>query len=264
MDFAQTEPCPTGTGRDPARRSEWTVRQMVTVGSTNDAAATMPAWNAVRADRQTGGRGRHQRRWVSDAGGLWLSAVVPTGPTEQGWAALPLAAGLTVCETLQSLGAAPLRLRWPNDVMTGPLKVAGLLVDMFHPGLAVVGIGINVRNRPDATDFTLSGQVARLEEMMSPVPALDALTAMLLSRLRHVVEEIHARGFSALVPRLNRWWDSERLVEVELDSRSFRGFFGGVDAAGRLQVRAPDGDVGVFSAHQVTRLRECEPTGGLQ
>jgi BirA family biotin operon repressor/biotin-[acetyl-CoA-carboxylase] ligase len=236
----------------------WTLHRLVSVGSTNDAAATMPAWNAVRADSQTGGRGRHQRSWVSDIGGLWLSAVVPTGPPEQGWAALPLAAGLAVCETLQSVGAAPLRLRWPNDIMIRSRKLAGLLVDVFRPGLAVVGIGINVSNRPDASEPGLAGAVARLQDMVSAVPSLDDLAELLLGRLREVVLEIHSAGFSVLVPRLNRWWNPEVPIEIEIDSGVVRGFFGGVDAAGRLQVRRLDGRTEIFSAYEVTRLRECE------
>jgi len=184
--------------------TSWIVHWLASVGSTNDAAAPMPAWCAVRADRQIGGRGRHQRVWVSDAGGLWLSAVVPTGPSEQGWAALPLAAGLAVCETLQSIGAVPLRLRWPNDIMTGSRKLGGLLVDVYRPGHAVVGVGINVCNRPDAAEPGLSGTVARLEELLSSVPTLGALTDLLLARLRAVVEEMQTNGFSVVVARLNR------------------------------------------------------------
>jgi BirA family biotin operon repressor/biotin-[acetyl-CoA-carboxylase] ligase len=241
-----------------AAMPEWTLHRLVSVGSTNDAAATMPAWSAVRADSQTGGRGRHQRSWVSDAGGLWLSAVVPTGPPEQGWAALPLAAGLAVCETLQSVGAAPLRLRWPNDIMTGSRKLAGLLVDVFRPGHAVVGVGINVVNCPDASEPGLAGAVARLQDMVSTVPSLDQLAELLLGRLREVVLEIHSAGFSALVPRLNRWWNPEIPIEIEIDAGVVRGFFGGVDATGQLQVRRLDGRTELFSAYDVTRLRECE------
>lgn len=254
-DHGTTPPDGTiGTGV----RFGWEIHHLTSVGSTNDAAAAMPAWSAVRADRQTVGRGRHQRSWVSDDGGLWISAVVPTGPPEKGWAALPLAAGLVVCETLQSVGAAPLRLRWPNDVMTGKRKLAGLLVDVFRPGLAVVGVGINVSNRPDATEPGLSGAVARLEDLVASVPSLDELTDGFLGRLRDGVDVMHQSGFSALVPRLNRWWNPELPIELQLDAGEVRGFFGGVDETGRLRVRRVDGRTETFSAHEVTRLRECD------
>lgn len=251
-------PISPGRERTPDPSAGWQVQVVESVGSTNDAASALPAWSAVRAVRQTGGRGRHQRSWVSDPGGLWLSAVVPTGPPEQGWAALPLAAGLAVCETLQSAGVTMLRLRWPNDVMSGTRKLAGLLVDVFRPGLAVVGIGINVLNHPEAMENGLSGQVIRLEELVTPVPGLEALASALLARLRGVVDEMHGRGFTALVPRLNRWWNPALAIEIEIDSGIVGGFFGGVDEAGRIQVRLATGGTQVFSAHQVTRLRECD------
>jgi BirA family biotin operon repressor/biotin-[acetyl-CoA-carboxylase] ligase len=94
---------------------DWTVWEYDSVTSTNLVAAELPAWSAVRAETQTAGRGRFQRKWVSDRGGLWLSAVVPT-PSPNG-RILPLLAGVAVCDVLYGLGVRHLRLRWPNDVM---------------------------------------------------------------------------------------------------------------------------------------------------
>jgi hypothetical protein len=58
----------------------WTVHEVASVDSTNLFAAKLPVWHAVRAEVQTAGRGRFQRVWISDQGGLWLSAVVPSPP----------------------------------------------------------------------------------------------------------------------------------------------------------------------------------------
>ncbi len=57
----------------------WRLSAYETVGSTNDLARALSGWNAVRADRQTGGRGRLGRKFVSDEGGLWLSPVPSRG-----------------------------------------------------------------------------------------------------------------------------------------------------------------------------------------
>jgi BirA family biotin operon repressor/biotin-[acetyl-CoA-carboxylase] ligase len=226
------------------------------LASTNDVAASLPVWSAVRADTQTAGRGRHTRAWVSDAGGLWLSAVVPTGPAEQGWAALPLAAGVAVCESLAGLGPGPLRLRWPNDVMLGGRKLAGLLVDQFRPGSAVVGIGLNVSNRPAAADPGLEATVVRLADLVEPVPGLQALAAGLLDALRGVVEVMQGEGFSGLVPRVNAWWQTGMQVEIETAEGRTNGVFLGVDATGRLRVGNPGGSIQELAAHQVIRMRE--------
>src|SRR5690348_13205784 len=90
----------------------WTVHHYATAGSTNLLAANLPAWSAVRADVQSSGRGRFQRRWVSDKGGLWLSAVLPSNSISAG--VLPFAVGLAVCDTLRESRLRDLRMRWPN------------------------------------------------------------------------------------------------------------------------------------------------------
>ena len=242
----------------PDPNSDWRVTEVEDVGSTNDAVADWPAWTALRAGRQTGGRGRHRRVWVSDPGGLWLSAVVPIGPPDQGWSALPLAAGLAVCETLSACGVPSLHLRWPNDVLAGPRKLAGLLVDCFRPGLAVVGIGLNVHNRPDRIDPTLAESVVRLADLVDDPPALSDLTLRLLAALREVIGAMEREGFARLATRLDRWWKTGLEVEIEIDSARWNGFFEGVDAEGRIRVRTAGGSTRVFGAHQVTRLRESQ------
>lgn len=248
---------PTDAPRFPPRRvGGWALYEYPCLGSTNDAAARLPAWSAVRADTQTAGRGRYDRSWVSGAGGLWLSAVVPTGPAERGWAALPLVAGLAVCETLSAYGPGPLRLRWPNDVMHGRRKLAGLLVDRFGSDTAVVGIGVNVRNDPADADPALAGTSVRLADLVSPVPELGALAAGLLDALRVVVEVMQTVGFSGLVPRVNAWWQTGMQVEIETAEGRTDGVFLGVDATGRLRVGNPGGTILELAAHQVIRMRE--------
>ncbi len=256
-------PPPPGVPAGPAVTSTvagWTLHEHALVASTNDTAAALTPWEAVRAERQTAGRGRYQRAWASDAGGLWLSAVVPTGPPEAGWAALPLAAGLAVCEALQALRPGPLRLRWPNDVMVGQRKLAGLLIDQFRPGAAVVGIGVNVANRPASVDPGLAGTAVRLADLVAEVPELSALAAQVLDRLRGVVEVMRTAGFAGLLPRVNAWWQTGVQVEIETAGGRANGAFLGVDSSGRLRVGTPAGTVQELAAHQVVRMREL-PSG---
>jgi BirA family biotin operon repressor/biotin-[acetyl-CoA-carboxylase] ligase len=92
----------------------WTVHEFAEVTSTNALAAHLPPWSAVRADEQTAGRGRSGRPWVSDRGGLWLSAVVPTPGDPAVWALLPLATGWALLTVLHELEVAGARLRWPD------------------------------------------------------------------------------------------------------------------------------------------------------
>ena len=234
----------------------WTVHELAVTDSTNLAAARLPAWHALRAGQQQAGRGRFDRGWVSDEGGLWLSAVVPTGSPAPAWQALPLAAGLAVCHALRGLGVQPLRLRWPNDVLVGDRKLAGLLVEQFVPGLAVVGLGINVSNQPEQRDPELRGLTTRLADLLAAPPSLAGLVERVLCELRAVIGQLDAGGFPPLLPALNPLWGGPRRVELDLDGNLQSGLFTGVGAAGELQLTTDTGQRASYQAHEVRHLKE--------
>jgi BirA family transcriptional regulator, biotin operon repressor / biotin---[acetyl-CoA-carboxylase] ligase len=232
----------------------WTIRHFATATSTNLLAAKLQAWTAVRADTQTSGRGRFQRHWVSDKGGLWLSAVLPVNPAST--RVLPFAVGLAVCDALREFGVNRLRMRWPNDVMVDDRKLAGLLVDQFTPGLAVAGIGINVFNRPEAADVSLKNHTIRLADVLLAAPDISSLTDVVLYHLRQSVMELNRAGFDSLLTRLNRLWGAARRVELDLDGQLRRGVFAGIDQNGRLILRDGSGAQSAFAAHHVRHLQE--------
>ncbi|MGO8702076.1 MAG: biotin--[acetyl-CoA-carboxylase] ligase [Limisphaerales bacterium] len=250
MTAAATDAC--------VRCDGWILHEIPVATSTNLVAATLPAWEAVRADRQSAGRGRFQRGWVSDEGGLWLSAVLPTGPNPADWRALPLAVGLAVCEALQSLGLKQFRLRWPNDVLVNERKLAGLLIDQFVPGRAVAGIGINVFNRPEACDPQLENQTARLADLIDPVPEVRDLAQVILRHLRSITGQIQALEFPSLLPRINQLWGRPRQVELDLDGEIRTGSFAGVGNAGELLLVDSHGNHFAYHAHQVRHLKEID------
>jgi BirA family biotin operon repressor/biotin-[acetyl-CoA-carboxylase] ligase len=237
----------------------WHLYEMALTSSTNLAAANLSPWEAVRADRQTAGRGRFQRGWVSDPGGLWLSAVVPTAPKPADGRVLPLAVGLAVCDALRAIGLQQFRLRWPNDVLVHDRKLAGLLVDQFVPGRAVAGIGLNVFNHPETFDPALKNQTARLADLMTAPPDLPHLTQVVLASLRRVVDQIQDQGFAPLLPRINQLWGGPRLVELDLDGGLRRGTFTGVGREGQLLLLQDSGAPAAYHAYQVRHLKELHP-----
>ncbi|MBP9900465.1 MAG: biotin--[acetyl-CoA-carboxylase] ligase [Verrucomicrobiota bacterium] len=250
--------CVNEVGCEVRRAQEWTLIENSEVTSTNLVAAKLPVWHAVRADTQTAGRGRFQRAWVSDAGGLWLSAVVPVETNSPAWRMLPLAAGVAVCDALRANGAKQLRLRWPNDILVGDRKLAGLLIDQFQPGLAVVGVGINVCNQPEARDGRLKGHVARLADLVSAVPSLHELARHVLVALHAVWQEVRNAGGETLLPRVNALWHLPRAVRLDLDGAQVTGAFAGVDACGRLQLQRPDGKIKFYEPQDVRLLRDLD------
>jgi BirA family biotin operon repressor/biotin-[acetyl-CoA-carboxylase] ligase len=246
----------TDTDSGPFLCDGWRVHELAVASSTNLLAAKLSAWEAVRADRQTAGRGRFERGWVSDQGGLWLSAVVPTGPNAAETRALPLAVGLAVCDALQSIGLQQFRLRWPNDVLVEDRKLAGLLLDQFVPGLAVAGIGINVFNHPEIHDPALKNQSARLADLLAAPPDLRRLTQIVVGHLRRIVEQMQARGFTSLLPRINQLWGGPRRVQLDLDGELHQGTFAGVGQEGELALLSESGHKTTYQAHQVRRMQE--------
>jgi BirA family transcriptional regulator, biotin operon repressor / biotin---[acetyl-CoA-carboxylase] ligase len=237
----------------------WTISLHSVVGSTNDIAASRPGWNAVIADTQTGGRGRYRRTWVSDEGGIWLSAVLPTPGPASDWSILPLAAGWAVREALSSLGVHDLRLRWPNDVMVGPAKLAGILVERFRPGTAVIGLGLNYLNHPEAEDTSLSGLVVRLADLLPVLPPRQEIIDAILAHLARAQKLIAAQSLAQLLPTLNEAWTGGRVsLELHGSPSPLVGKLVAVDASGNLEIH-PDHAPPVFvSPLAVERLRECD------
>ena len=125
-------------------------------GSTNDDARALgakgaPEGTVVLASRQSAGRGRLGRTWESPEGGVYLSAVLRPQVAPVAVASLALAVALGVVRGLETLGAEP-RLKWPNDVLLGDGKVAGVLLEMTaetdRVDRVIVGVGINARRPP--------------------------------------------------------------------------------------------------------------------
>lgn len=125
-----------------------------TVGSTQDIAHVLAERGAasgtvVLADAQRSGRGRMGRSWSSEPGqGVWCTVIErPTDP--RAIDVLSVRVGLVLAERLETFARDPVRLKWPNDLVAGEGKVAGILVEArwsgASPAWVAIGIGVNVR-----------------------------------------------------------------------------------------------------------------------
>jgi BirA family biotin operon repressor/biotin-[acetyl-CoA-carboxylase] ligase len=238
----------------------WMLDVLGAVASTNPLAGRLPPWHALRAETQTAGRGRTGRHWVSDEGGLWLSAVLPCPGPRSRWAILPLAAGYAVLTALTDFGVSDLRLRWPNDLMVGPRKLAGLLVERFTDTTAVVGLGLNIFNHPESADTSLTTPTARLADLVPGDYSIDDVAGHILHALARTHTQLVADGFGPIAAALNRTWSEPRLVAVTLngDRAPFTGHFEGIDDEGRLRVATAHDGVRLYDATEVALLRELD------
>lgn len=208
------------------------------------------------AEQQSAGRGRRGRRWQSPPlCNIYLSLLKRFDRGMGNLAGLSLAVGVAVARALEQCGAPPLGLKWPNDVLAGDAKLAGILVELggefLGPCHAVIGVGVNLY-LPVAVREAIDQPVADLAGICSPLPSRNAVVAALLGELACVLDRFAAEGFGALREEFER---RDRLRERALvlsDANGLRqGIGAGVDARGALLVRQGD-TIASFDSAEVT------------
>jgi BirA family biotin operon repressor/biotin-[acetyl-CoA-carboxylase] ligase len=243
------------------RRVPHDLGPVLRVSATGSTNADLAAWarsgrvaagTVLVAGAQTAGRGRLGRTWTSPPGtGLLVSVLVRPDVAVHRWTWLPLLTGLALAEAVD-IAAAPVRpdLKWPNDLLVGPRKLAGVLVESVDDA-AVLGCGLNVATDPadlpdGATSLAAEGAVVSREDL------LDALLAVLARRLDEWTAadgDPSAGGLRAAY--LARCATLGRPVRVALpDGATRQGTASGVDAEGRLVVAGT-----AYGAGDVVHLR---------
>jgi BirA family biotin operon repressor/biotin-[acetyl-CoA-carboxylase] ligase len=207
--------------------------------STNDrarvlAAAGAPHGTLVTAGAQSAGRGRQGRTWAAPPGRALLLSLLLRDYDPL----LPLRAGLAVAD----LAGEPALVKWPNDVLLGDRKLAGILVEARPPaGWAVLGIGVNVAVEVAELPPDVRERAATLGR---PPEALEATLGELLGLVERRLAEAPAECLAALRAR-----DALRDRPVSWAGGSGAG--AGIDDAGALLVRLPDGTLRTVDAGEV-------------
>jgi BirA family biotin operon repressor/biotin-[acetyl-CoA-carboxylase] ligase len=214
------------------------------IDSTNDEArrqaeAGAGAMTVVWARRQSAGRGRRGRQWVSLDGNLHCSFLLDPGPSVANAPELAFVAAIAVRAALAELvPSAHFQAKWPNDVLCGGRKIVGMLMEMAAPWV-ILGIGVNVAYTPGPGLYP----TACLREVGSGAEPFDVLAAV-ASHLGHWHDRWRADGFA---PIREAWLAgaggvggpiSVRLSEDE----TLEGVFFGLDAGGGLLLDLPSGE----------------------
>lgn len=238
-----------------------------TTDSTNRVAMEMaeagaPHGTVVVADAQTGGRGRHGRRWVSPPGrNVYASLIVRPEIPDASASGLSLAAGVALADAAEKAGV-PALLKWPNDLYLGGRKAAGVLVETAAgPGgarYAVVGAGINVNMAEDEIPAELRGRATSLRIRAGRVFERAEVLALFLDAFARRYAEFVAGGFKAIHPA----WERRdmlrgRRVLVLRAGEEARGVALGVAGDGALRFR-PDG-AGAEERLHSAEILEFEP-----
>jgi len=238
--------------------------------STNDRARELADAGAahgevVVAECQTAGRGRRGRAWASPAGrNLYLSVILRPNLPPQRAPELTLVASVAACDACRKAGVEA-GIKWPNDLLVGGRKVAGILTELSaEPDLVhwvVLGIGVNLNSGSDDFPADLRGVATSLSiERAQPVPrALFA--AALLSELEQWLDRHAAEGFG---PVREAWRERSvtlgQEVRVDADGGEIAGVAEDIDASGALLVRGRSGLVRVVSG-DVRMVARVDPEG---
>jgi BirA family transcriptional regulator, biotin operon repressor / biotin---[acetyl-CoA-carboxylase] ligase len=253
----------------------WTAVDVVaSTGSTNADLLARAEEGAAEglvlvAEEQTAGRGRLGRSWVSVPGAsLTFSMLLRPAAVPQelrGW--LPLLTGVAVVSAVRAVAGLPALLKWPNDVLVGDRKLAGILAEQSATGSAVViGVGVNVGTPADALPVSPAGLPATslLVEGAAGITREAVLSAVLreVERLYlafAAAADAHRSGLLAEYRGL--CGTLGRIVRVELPGgRVLAGTASDIDATGRLLVSEAGSPVQPVSAGDVIHVRLVQRT----
>jgi len=251
-------------GSSSISSGSWDIRILDSIDSTNAQALRSIEEGSVApflvlAERQTVGRGRRGRKWVSPfAENIYYSLVLRMDGGLRQLEGLSLVVGLAVMHTLREYGIPGAGLKWPNDVLVGQKKVAGILLELVGDPAdvchVVLGIGINV-NMQSAEEIDQEWTSVRLES--GKVIDRNQLVARLNEVLVSYLERHRLNGFSAIQ---HEWeqahlWQG-RAVSLIAGVNKIDGVVLGIDRQGALRLSV-EGEEKTYSGGELSlRLRE--------
>ncbi len=216
-----------------------------TIDSTNAEAmrrvqsgTEQPFWLLART--QSAGRGRRGRAWASCGGNLHASLALRVEDGPAGAALRSFVAALALAQALESAGVAraEIALKWPNDVLVGGRKIAGILLESSQSGdhlTLIIGLGVNLAAAPGPDDIEPGAlppiSLAELDLALAPEAFLDLLDPEIARWEGRLAAEGFAPIRAAWLARAARLGEE---IEARLPDRTLRGRFETVDDSGAL------------------------------
>jgi len=211
------------------------------------ARAGAPPGSVIACELQSAGRGRRGNQWQSGLGGaLTFSLLWRFETGAAGLSGLSLAVGVAVARALDSVGAAGVQLKWPNDLLHAGRKLGGILIEAHADGPdatdAVIGIGINLR-LPETLRDTIAQPVTDVASISKALPARNPLLAVVLLELARVLDLFAAQGFA---PLRQEWTarhahQGKAVTLSSVDGGKLAGWAAGVADDGALLVETASG-----------------------
>lgn len=247
-------------------RAQWVGRPLrlePVVGSSNDAVFELASQGAVpgvavAAELQTSARGRRGRSFDCKAGlGLWVSILIPAPPAWSDSPRLSLLAALAVARAIEVETGADPQIKWPNDVLLGGKKVAGVLVEAKTMGPRmdiVMGIGIDVHHTAQDFPELFKAQVTSLDAATGVRVERDRLLAHLFESIEQLLEDEKAKQLDLVKEFGARDALAGQRIELKVESGgSLIGTCEGIAEDGGLRLRLTTGEIEVVRAGEIQK-----------
>ena len=228
--------------------------------STNDVATRLGREGhagglLVFAERQTAGRGCFGRRWDSAPhAGLWFSLLLRPAFATPLWVRITTWAGVCVAAAIERATGLAAQVKWPNDVLVGGRKVAGILTecssDTARGMFAVVGIGVNVNH--EAMPAELADRAASLRQCAGRAFDRSALATAIVTELAARLPDLDASFSSILAEAAQRSAILGKWIRLDAAGAVFEGHAESLDAEGNLLLRLADGSLRTMTAGEVS------------
>jgi BirA family biotin operon repressor/biotin-[acetyl-CoA-carboxylase] ligase len=214
-----------------------------------------PLW--ITAERQSAGRGRRGRKWISVPGNLHASLLLADPGPVALWPQLAFVAALALHDAVVEVASEirpMLQLKWPNDLLLSGAKFAGILIEgegREEEGAVAIGIGVNCTAHPAGTAYPATDLVAG----GASVAAAALFAALSVKMPGRLAQWNRGNGFATIrADWLARAAGLGENIRVGLADREVAGRFEGLDDAGCLVLVAPDGGKEVVAAGDVISI----------
>ncbi len=231
--------------------------------STNEEAKRLAGGGAshgavIWAKRQTDGRGRMGRNWVSAEGNLFVSVLLSPEVALEKCAQLSFVAAVAAAETLQAVVEHPdaIACKWPNDILCAGSKLGGILLESFTTTTisgaprqwVVVGVGINIDSAPEHVMFPATC----LREAGVELISAKIVLSRFIHHFIHHYDQWANEGFAPIEQAwMERAYHLGKPIEVLVGDQQEEGHYEGIDASGQLLLRQKNGKITPISAGDV-------------
>lgn len=243
----------------------FTILRFDEIGSTNTEALNQARMGAAEglcivARRQTAGRGRHGRTWISEKdSGLYFSFVLRPQIQTKFLPLITLMTAIAVHDTLEETYEIDCDIKWVNDVHVAGKKICGILAETTETirGLAVVvGIGINLKSSNFPID--IAETATSIEAEINQIPETEIILRGLTLNLSKFCDVLYGENGAEIIRQ--EWiarssYAYEKQVRARLENEVIEGKTCGIEENGALKIKLENGEVRIIHAGEIEKLR---------